>query len=111
MTDGDYPTLFPDDDSYPRDLYGGTPPHEDVDTSAWAAESVRHTAPKARAKVVAAFAQHGPLTCEQVEQVTGMSHQSCSARIREAVQKDEIVWTGDYRKGSSGRMQRVYKAA
>lgn len=34
---------------------------------------------------------HGPVTCEEVEQMTGFSHQTVSARISEMHQKLQVA--------------------
>lgn len=51
----------------------------------------------------------GGATCDEVENITGTNHQSCSARITELVIEGKIRDTGERRKTRSGRTARVYK--
>lgn len=50
------------------------------------------------------------ITCDAVEELTGMSHQTCSARITELVIEGKIRDTGMRRGTRSGRTARVYVA-
>lgn len=77
------------------DLYGGTPPHEDVDTSREAAESIRPTVSTLREKVFEQIKKTpNGATCEQIELALGMKHQTVSARIRELELQDRIFYEG-----------------
>ena len=49
------------------------------------------------------------LTCEQIEQVTGISHQTCSARLSELKRECKIKIVGT-RKTKSGSPASVYQA-
>jgi Fic family protein len=49
-------------------------------------------------------------TCDEVERLTGMSHQTASARITELVIEGKVRDTGIRRKTRSGRSARVYEA-
>lgn len=48
-------------------------------------------------------------TCDSLEHVLGMRHQTCSARIRELVLNGSIKDSGERRPTRSGRNARVYK--
>lgn len=48
------------------------------------------------------------ITCDCVEENTGMSHQTASARITELMIEGKIRDTGQRRKTRSGRTARVY---
>ena len=93
--------------SYPAHLYDGSPPHVAGDTSTAAAKSVRHTSGAKRERVLATIARR-PMTCDRVELITGWSHQTVSARIRELVQLGALRDTGLRATTRSGRKARVY---
>ena len=90
---GDYP------------LYGGTPPHEDPETSRDAAEEIRHIARTQRERVQRYVCEQGytGATCDEVEIALDMPHQTTSARIRELAQLGGLVVTKLRRKTSHGR--------
>lgn len=50
------------------------------------------------------------LLCEEVERKADLSHQTCSARIRELCQRGYIEDCGERRVTSSGRSARVYRS-
>jgi hypothetical protein len=62
-----------------------TPAHvRNCETSLNAAESIRPSVPHLQKRVLDCVASMpGGLTCDQVECITGMAHQTCSARFRE----------------------------
>lgn len=84
-----------------------------VDTSEDAAESMIGDAPHLRALVYAEiwkstkYAEPG-LTCENVEDILEMKHQTASARITELLLGGHIVDTGERRPNRSLRAARVY---
>ena len=96
-----------------------TVPHNGVDTSMDAAESIRPSV-NAMAKQVLECIRANPngMTCDEVELRLKMKHQTCSARIRDlsSCQPPFIVTRTDdkgkpiRRKTSSGRTARVYFA-
>ena len=91
------------------DLFGGVPPHvRQSDTSLAAAVSVKESAGTIRAKVLATLKAEGAATCDRLEEITGLSHQTCSARVRELVLKGKIKDSGRREKTRSGRGARVY---
>jgi predicted transcriptional regulator len=51
-----------------------------------------------------------PQTCAEIEQATGLSHQTCSARFRELALANKIVNTGEKRPTPSGRRAFVWAA-
>ena len=62
-----------------------TPAHvRNSETSFDAAESIKPAVPHLQKRVLDCVASMpGGLTCDQVECITGMAHQTCSARFRE----------------------------
>ena len=92
------------------ELYDGLPPHNDTDTSIAAAISVLEDAETMQGRVYRRIRQTGEYgaTCDELEIRLNMRHTTCSARIRELVLKGIIKDSGQRRKGSSGRDQRVY---
>jgi response regulator of citrate/malate metabolism len=84
------------------------PPHNGTATSRAAADSMRGHAPRLKRQILAqiATADWG-LTCDEVEQRTGLSHQTASARIRELLESDSLYHHGT-RSTRSGRQARVY---
>lgn len=83
-------------------------PHNGTPTSAAAAASMRGHAPRLKRYILAqvASADWG-MTCDEIEQRTGLSHQTASARIRELVKSDSLYNHGT-RTTRSGRKARVY---
>lgn len=81
------------------------------DTSADAASSMLARAPALRARILAliisAPAGH---TCDEIEQLTQLRHQTASARIRELVLKDQLRDSGARRVTRSGRQAVVWVA-
>src|SRR5207248_2457304 len=51
----------------------------------------RHGADKAKQAILAALACANEASCEQLETLTGLRHQTCSARISELKRDGEIV--------------------
>ena len=98
-------------------LFGGTPPHEDAQTSREAAEAIRpHVTRLARVIVgmLEGTYYSGGLTCDDVEARTGMWHQTASARMRELALKGlikKVVVDGKplKRKTRSGRLAFVWE--
>ena len=97
-----------------------TAPHNGTETSIEAAESIKpNVNAMARQVLDCIRSMPGGLTCEQVEQILGMKHQTASARIRDlaSCQPPFIVVGVDQnhkvirRPTSSGRTARVYFAA
>lgn len=97
-------------------LYGGTPPHvAGDDTSTAAAEAIRPSVGTMRARVLevlTAMATFGDgHTDDELETITGFSHQSVSARRRELVLDGLVVDSGERRKTRSGRSAKVWVVA
>jgi hypothetical protein len=95
-----------------RGLYGGgLPPHEKTRTSKEAAECIAGIAGTLRGKVYALIAASGEygMTDDEIETVSGLIHQTASARRRELVDKLHlIVDSGRVRKTRSGRNATVW---
>ena len=95
--------------------------HNNTETSAEAAESIKPVLGHLQNKVLDAFMAAGPmgLTTEEAEQILGLKHQTCSARVNELskCQPPYLVLGQDEahriikRPTSSGRSARVYFAA
>lgn len=96
------------DDNY--DLFGGTPPHSDDDTSLEAAEAVRATVMRKRARVKEYIVVRGAMgaTDDEVEVALGFPHQSASARRRELVLLGMVKDSGVRRKTRNGRWAKVW---
>jgi hypothetical protein len=60
-----------------------------------------------RRRILAWLRQHGPAICEDVEIGTGMSHQTCSARISELRKRKQVVEVGQGYT-TSGRRARLH---
>ena len=62
-----------------------TPPHvRNSETSRDAADSIQHRVPSLQRKVLECIrSMPGGLTCDDVEAILQMTHQTCSARFRE----------------------------
>jgi hypothetical protein len=92
------------------DLYGGTPPHVNKATS-WAAAVSMKTVASHLGQIVLDTIEERPdgATCEEVEDILHMTHQTVSARIRELVLMNKLYDTGTTRQNKSGRMAIVYK--
>lgn len=86
-------------------------PFSDTETSRDAARSVEKSAPRLRQIVLQTIrdAVDG-CTDDEIEIITGLSHQTASARRRELVLSGEIVPNGDRRKTRSGRTAVVHVA-
>lgn len=93
-------------DAKPREI----PPHVAAPTSREAAESIAEHAPNLRARVIALIREAGGLTCDEVEERTGLRHQTAAARIREAVKAGDLADGGTTRPTRSGRKAIVWVA-
>ena len=100
--------------------YEPTPPHvSNSETSLEAAQSIKPNVSKIRGEVLKCIKEMpSGLTCDQVECITGLSHQTCSARFRELASCQPplihklLMDDGNYarRKTRSGRGAYVYIA-
>lgn len=90
-----------------RDLL---PPHNGVDTSIEAAESVTEAAPVNRVRVYEYLKRNGGATCDEVELALGLSHQTASSRLWELEKMGRAEKTEARRTTRSGRKARVYRA-
>lgn len=86
-------------------LYAGAPPHvRHSTTSEAAAEAIAHRVNALHRKVLQAYREHPEgLTRDEAEVITGLSHQTCSARCRELVLKGLLVTKVDPMTGRSLR--------
>lgn len=86
------------------------PPYSNLTTSKEAAESVRAIYPMTQQKVLTLI-QEAPRSCDEIEQLTGLSHQSASSAIRKLTKAGVLI---DSRKTSitrSGRKAIQWKVA
>ena len=105
-------------DDLPLFNHVSTPAHNGTDTSAEAADSIKPVLGHLQNKVLDAFMAAGSmgLTTEEAEGITGLRHQTCSARVNELskCQPPYLVLGQDAehriikRPTSSGRKARVY---
>ena len=98
--------------------YDGTPTYPDApgyappQTSKDAAESMKPTASALRHRILAELQVRGSTgaTCDELEQAMDLSHQTCSARLREMALKGAIVDSEKTRATRSGRAAIVWCA-
>jgi predicted HTH transcriptional regulator len=82
----------------------------DSDTSEAAAREIEPEASTLRAIVLAYIQGARGATCDEIEQVLGMRHQTASARVRELVLHDFVADSGKRRHTRSGRNAVVWIA-
>ena len=88
-----------------RSRHGGA----DTSVQAWCdGEKNRQSIRDQIAQVIFAAGVRG-MTCEEVENETGIKHQTASARISELNHARRIYDTGDRRNTESGSKARVYR--
>jgi hypothetical protein len=82
------------------------------DTSKEAAESVEPCSGTLRGVVLEQIAKFGTygMTCDEAEVATGLTHQTCSARVNELMRLGAIVDSGRRRKTRSKRRATVWVA-
>lgn len=91
--------------------YPKSPGYSDPDTSRKAAESIAPSAAIMREmvfKIIKRAGEHG-MTCDELEVILRMKHQTCSARCRELVLAGRVRDTGRRRPTRSGRPANVYE--
>lgn len=90
-------------------LYDGTPPHEAPSTSQAAAVSMKPAANRLQRQVEAVIGSTGPrgATDDELEVLTGLKHQTVSARRRELYLLGRIRSIGE-RPTRSGRKAKVW---
>lgn len=86
------------------------PPTNGDPCSADAAESMRVHAPRLRRQVWLSLRMLGSATCDELEALTGLAHQTASARLNELANTGCIVRTDERRKTRSGRSAWVYRS-
>lgn len=79
-------------------------------TSLSAGDSISGAAASLRALVLQTITVTGGATCDEVEALTGMKHQTASARVRELAKGGEIVDSGARRETRSGCAAIVWRA-
>lgn len=105
--------LFDQPTAEPYQFYGGTPPHSNPTTSHDAAVQIKPEAATLRARVLDVITKAGDTgaTDDEIEQVTGLVHQTASARRRELALGSKIVDSGQRRPTRSGRKAIVWIVA
>jgi predicted transcriptional regulator len=79
-------------------------------TSAEAAKAIADQVESLRQQIYTLIASHPDgLTCDEVEVLLKMRHQTASARIRELIQQKRLRFKGTYRATRSGRKAWIYK--
>lgn len=91
------------------DAFDVPAPYVNTDTSIAAAVAIQPHSKAIRERVFRLI-QHG-LTTDQVEEITGLSHQTASPRVRELAQANRIKDSGERRKTRSGRNAIVWVVA
>ena len=79
------------------------------DTSEAAAASVQPHLGRLEKLVLDVIRSSGGLTCDEAEDITGLSHQTCSARFRQLTQRGLIEDSGVRRRTRSMRFASVYR--
>lgn len=90
--------------------YAARVPFSNPTTSKEAANSVRKDAHRLGGRVLDII-KAKPSTCDEIERMTGISHQTTSARIRQLALAGEVKDSGDKRPTSSGRRAIVWQSA
>ena len=90
------------------DKYPDHPGYSNQTTSKAAAESYKPVAKKV-GEVVFNFIERKPMACFEIEQESGLTHQSVSARIRHLVLDGRVQDSGMKRVTPSGRKAIVWK--
>jgi len=78
-------------------------PYSNETTSRDAAYEIAPHVPRLEWEVLNAIKTHGPLACHEIEELTGLPHTTCSARIRGLVLKNWLEDSGVKVKTPSGR--------
>lgn len=88
-------------------------PHNGIDTSMLAAESLHDLGGRLRFEVYSFITQCGwtGATCDEIEQALNMKHQTASARVNELMNGGHIQNSGRKRSTSSGRAAIVWVRA
>jgi hypothetical protein len=92
---------------FPGERYPDRPGFVARDTSIEAARSIEPQVSKLAAQVLDLLAMEN-CTCWEIEQRSGMSHQTASARVRELYLKGKIKATDERRLTGSGRKAIVW---
>lgn len=88
--------------------YADRAPHSNETTSKEAAKSMKPHTSRLAQRILEQIRLH-PSTCEEVEQATGLPHQTVSARIRALVLDGIVENSGDKRPTESGRRAIVWR--
>ena len=91
------------------DLYPNAPGHNHRPTSIAAAQEIAPHVTRLAETVLEAVRAR-PMNCWEIEQATGLSHQTASARLRELYLKGRIEESGQTRPTGSGRQAIVWKS-
>lgn len=89
------------------EIFGRAPFSNETTSKAAAAEIEPHL-DRLEAEVFQTIQLRGPLACHEVEEITGLPHTTCSARIRALVLKNRLRDSGVTRKTPRGRSAVVW---
>lgn len=108
--DDDRQMVFDGMERSSKNEYVGAKYEPSSDTSKEAAKSIVPHLTELHLKVLSVFTDQGDFgaTCDEVEILTGLLHQTASARINELVDKKEIIKNGKKRRTRSKRRAAVY---
>lgn len=86
-------------------------PHNGTATSRAAAQSVRRRIARDIDLIIGAIGRHPKTgaTCDELEVLLSLSHQTCSARVRECAKRRMIRDSGNTRPTRSGRQAIVWE--
>lgn len=101
---------MPDLFGYSPPRYPETPGYSNHTTSKAAAAAIVPVKSALAAKVLECL-ERRPMTCFELEQKTGLSHQTASARVRDLALAGRIVDSGAKRPTASGRNAIVWQLA
>lgn len=83
---------------------------DNVRTSHEAAQKAEKSASANKAIVLRALREHGPMTSEEISDVTGLVHWECTRRVPDLRHAGLVEDTGEVRLNRSGRKAVVWRA-
>lgn len=83
--------------------------HCGQDTSEEAFDSIRERIPTLKTLIYDYIERVGNASCEQIEAIFRIKHQTASARLAE-LKSENLIYVATHKKNSSGRLARVYSA-
>ena len=83
--------------------------YEDTSRLAW--ESVQQYLPAVDAAILRVLLEQDGATCDEIERVTGLKHQTVSAQLAHLREANLVAKSGHLRRTGSGRSAHVYIVA